>query len=200
MQIRPRLLYPRSRILLTYSIHCFFMHKILLLTCGLLAAVALAAQADSTANPYVFGAAGGTAILKLPTTQQIEFSWTLGEVAVMQHDVEDVRFTEGFFQTWLELFKIPSENRNVNMTITCNGDGKNDSFTPVLDINTRYPNNEIFVFNRWGVLVYQAKPYDDTWCGTNFNGQDLPEGTYYYILRLSNNFNSQMQGSLTVRR
>ena len=37
------------------------------------------------------------------------------------------------------------------------------------------------IFNRNGQEVYQKNGYDNTWTGT-FNGAELPDGTYYYVL------------------
>ena len=55
-----------------------------------------------------------------------------------------------------------------------------------------YPNNTVEVYNRWGVLVYETKGYGQN--GKYFIGESegrititkteqLPEGTYYYVLR-----------------
>ena len=55
-----------------------------------------------------------------------------------------------------------------------------------------YPNNKLQVFNRWGVMVYETKGYDNTWEGistrsmTLSRGDKLPIGTYYYSLDLGN--------------
>ncbi|WP_437399299.1 gliding motility-associated C-terminal domain-containing protein [Flagellimonas lutimaris] len=69
-----------------------------------------------------------------------------------------------------------------------NGDGVNDYFK--IDCLSRYPNNTIQVFNRWGNIVFQTKSYKNDWDGTS-NGRaivqpedQLPEGTYYYVLNL----------------
>lgn len=67
-----------------------------------------------------------------------------------------------------------------------NGDSKNAKFE-IQNIQ-RYPHNHIMIFNRWGNKVYEGKPYMNQWDGKNyFNprlGDDLPVGTYYYILDL----------------
>ncbi|MCW3461912.1 DUF7927 domain-containing protein [Chitinophaga nivalis] len=62
--------------------------------------------------------------------------------------------------------------------ITPNGDGKNDKFK-IIDIS-RYPNSSLFIYNRWGNMVYQSKNYQNTW-----DGEGLNEGTYYYVLKLN---------------
>ncbi len=86
--------------------------------------------------------------------------------------------------------------------ITPNGDGINDRFVfEELLINPdQYPDNELIVFNRWGDIVYQARPYQNDWEGTNQNGQNLPEGTYYYILRLNISEGVIIRGDVTVIR
>lgn len=70
-----------------------------------------------------------------------------------------------------------------------NGDGINDFF--VIDGISNFPGNVLFIYNRWGNLVYKKREYSNTWDGrSNINGvmfeQELPNGTYYYILDLNN--------------
>ena len=45
-----------------------------------------------------------------------------------------------------------------------------------------FPDNELKIFNRWGTLVYKASPYNNDWNGTNNNGEELPVGTYFFVL------------------
>ncbi|MFH0867122.1 MAG: Ig-like domain-containing protein, partial [Bacteroidota bacterium] len=82
------------------------------------------------------------------------------------------------------------------------GDGVNDYFV-ITDLN-HYPNNHIWIYNRWGNLIYDKKPYDNTWDGKrNVNGitygEDLPEGTYFYLLDLGNN-TPGYQGYVIIKR
>jgi hypothetical protein len=48
------------------------------------------------------------------------------------------------------------------------------------------------VYSRWETLVLREKPYKNDWNGesrvsySNSNEQNLPEGTYFYILELGN--------------
>lgn len=84
--------------------------------------------------------------------------------------------------------------------ITPNDDGMNDAF--FLDFlangNNPFPDNELAIYNRWGDMVFRAKPYLNNWKGTNQSGNPLPAGTYYYILRLSLNEGSVYQGDITI--
>lgn len=86
-------------------------------------------------------------------------------------------------------------------TITPNGDGLNEAL--VFDIllsnpAEEFPNNELIVFNRWGDIVYQSKPYTNNWQGTNNDGNELPHGTYYYILRLNIGNREIIRGDVTI--
>jgi gliding motility-associated-like protein len=71
----------------------------------------------------------------------------------------------------------------VSNLFTPNGDGINDSWY-IQDIQN-YPDNEVFVYNIYGNLVYSKKGYTNDWQGT-FKGSPLPDGTYYYVLRFDN--------------
>ena len=69
---------------------------------------------------------------------------------------------------------------------TPNDDGVNDVFEiPVLSGSEEYPECELSILNRWGEVVYFAKPYRNDWDGRNKAGQHLPDGTYYYSFKLS---------------
>ena len=68
-----------------------------------------------------------------------------------------------------------------------NGDLVNDNF--VIKGIENYPNNTFVIFNRWGDKVYEAHPYNNTWDGTateglRVGGNQLPIGTYFYVLDL----------------
>jgi gliding motility-associated-like protein len=64
-----------------------------------------------------------------------------------------------------------------------NNDGHNDYWNiPMLD---NYPSNQVTIINRWGHEVWQGENYDNSsvvWTGKNLNGDDLPDGTYYFII------------------
>jgi gliding motility-associated-like protein len=69
-------------------------------------------------------------------------------------------------------------------TITPNGDGANDFL--VIPALTGFPGSSIEIFNRWGGQVYASADYQNDWDGVHQStGEALPDGTYFYILRLS---------------
>lgn len=87
-------------------------------------------------------------------------------------------------------------------TITPNGDGINDQFVinELVDAIDQFPQNELVIINRWGDIVYSAQPYNNDWDGKNESGQDLPQGTYYYVLRLDIAKALIYRGDITIIR
>jgi len=75
----------------------------------------------------------------------------------------------------------------VHQGISPNGDGQNDFL--VIDGITAYPDNKLTVMNRNGVLVYEAKGYDNSqkvFDGhSNKTGAMQLPGTYFYSLEYS---------------
>ncbi len=67
--------------------------------------------------------------------------------------------------------------------ISPNGDGRNDVWK-LNFIQFVNPQADIVVFNRWGQTLYQSIGYSDPWDGT-YRGTPVPEGTYYYIIKIS---------------
>lgn len=64
-----------------------------------------------------------------------------------------------------------------------NGDGLNDTYV-ILGIED-HMQNTFKVFNRWGNLVYEKNNYFNEWGGTNTDGDDLPDGTYFVLFESS---------------
>ena len=52
-------------------------------------------------------------------------------------------------------------------------------------------NFQIFMYNRWGELVYQSSDRFFKWNGNNNVGQPLPGGTYAYVIKYESSFDPQ---------
>ena len=80
-----------------------------------------------------------------------------------------------------------------------NGDGVNDKF--VIE-NIGFKRVSLEVFNRWGNRVYRSNDYQNDWDGRCTEGisigQDLPEGTYFYIVILDGK--EKFVGNITLKR
>lgn len=60
-----------------------------------------------------------------------------------------------------------------------NDDGKNEVWN--IGNAGSFPNIKVKIFNIWGKEVFSSKGYAEPWDGT-YNGNDLPAGTYYYVI------------------
>jgi gliding motility-associated-like protein len=78
-----------------------------------------------------------------------------------------------------------------------NNSGHNDLWTinHILD----FPQCEVTIYDDKGVKVFSAKPYQNDWNGM-YNGKDLPDGVYYYVIRCDGEENSPRTGSITLIR
>ncbi len=66
-------------------------------------------------------------------------------------------------------------------SFTPNGDGLNDVFRVFTSADEDVLRYSLFIYNRWGELVYYSNDVREWWDG-KFKGQDAPVGVYNYIL------------------
>jgi gliding motility-associated-like protein len=67
-----------------------------------------------------------------------------------------------------------------------NGDGNNDIWW--VEGLEKFHDNEVLVFNRWGDKIIELRNYDNDnvfWDGNNTKGKRVPDGTYYYIIKIN---------------
>lgn len=81
--------------------------------------------------------------------------------------------------------------------ITPNGDTFNDEL--VFDLSEdQMQCTSLNVYNRWGKLVYSDGSYSNDWKGVNNSGNNLDEGTYFYILEICGR--GAIKGYVTIVR
>ncbi|HYK76031.1 MAG TPA: Ig-like domain-containing protein, partial [Daejeonella sp.] len=86
----------------------------------------------------------------------------------------------------------PEENPDIHPDplVSPNGDGLGNERFLIYNI-AKYPNNEVFIYNRWGNQVFAIKGYDNA--DRSFNGvanaglltnsnKNLIDGVYYYVI------------------
>ncbi|RLD68192.1 MAG: hypothetical protein DRI84_00260, partial [Bacteroidetes bacterium] len=83
-----------------------------------------------------------------------------------------------------------------------NGDGINDKF--VIKGIEEFQGNSILIINRWGNRVFEGAPYKNDWDGSNqfgvhANSAGLPDGTYFYILKLGED-EEPIKGYIYIKR
>ncbi|MDR6782961.1 gliding motility-associated-like protein [Pedobacter africanus] len=77
-----------------------------------------------------------------------------------------------------------------------NGDGVNDTW--VLKYIETYPGVAVDIFNRYGEKIFSSQGYSIPFDG-NYNGKQLPVGTYYYMIDPKNG-KQIIKGALTLVR
>ncbi|WP_320814687.1 gliding motility-associated C-terminal domain-containing protein [Flavobacterium sp.] len=98
------------------------------------------------------------------------------------------------FEVYLNIHEdcivLPACDIVVYNAVSPNNDGLNDFF--LIDGIDCYPNNTVEIYNKWGILIYETRGYDNNFKA--FRGQSegrstlnknegVPDGTYYYILK-----------------
>ena len=61
--------------------------------------------------------------------------------------------------------------------------GINETFV-IRGINDLYPDHTVRIYNRWGNLVYETQNYENNEWSGQWDGQDVPDGTYFYVIDL----------------
>ena len=154
-----------------------------------------------------------TLVTSIPSTDLAEIIWSPSDLinclnceeintaffnnTTLTVQVIDINGCEG-----MATLAVAVELATVPNAITPNGDGKNDFFMiPIIEQQpAAFPNSELTIFNRWGDIVYQITPYNNDWTGNNNTGNPIPEGTYYYVLRLDTREGEVMKGDVTILR
>ncbi len=86
-----------------------------------------------------------------------------------------------------------------------------NAFTPNLTTNNRFASvsketlsQEMYIYNRFGVLVFHCEGVDCEWDGNDLDGNPCPQGAYAYVIRYNNSFKPEkthiIKGSVTLIR
>lgn len=165
----------------------------------------LCAQQGSL-TPTLLAPAGGFA-----SNSSGSISWSIGEIAV-DHVAG---LTQGFQQPLSDsLSKVPPkplpedvEKLRLalpNFITPDNSDGMNDVFDPISILKAAPFNfdidenkSEMQLLNRWGEVVFSAKPYRVFEGKTSSKGTELPAATYYFSLLLQPG-SKQIKGAINL--
>lgn len=116
-----------------------------------------------------------------------------GDYSVLISDAKDC-------YSLLENIVVDSSKTCIEMTntFTPNNDGINDTWN--LDFSN-YNEVNLVIFNKWGSEIVSFNDLVFSWDGT-FEGNDLPAGTYYYIIQLTESTGTviNQSGPITIIR
>lgn len=87
----------------------------------------------------------------------------------------------------------------MNEGFSPNADGYNDTWE--ISYLNQYESVKVQIFNRWGASIWESSsPNIINWDG-KYNGNDLPVGTYYYIISFDDDINKEpLTGPVTIVR
>jgi gliding motility-associated-like protein len=125
-----------------------------------------------------------------PSTNQVIYSWDFGDGNTALGPVQNYLYADtGSFN----LVYVVTNSEGCIDTLTSeitvigdivvpnafspNGDGKNDLFK--IGNLEAFKNPAIWIFNRWGKLLYSSDNYQNNW-----DGDENPDGTYFFVLQL----------------
>ncbi len=82
--------------------------------------------------------------------------------------------------------------------LSFNGNGKNTEL--IIRCAERF-DNTLKIFNRWGQMVFETQNYDNTWSGISNDGEEVPEGGYFFVFEYDDAGTTQrVKGSVTILR
>jgi gliding motility-associated-like protein len=82
---------------------------------------------------------------------------------------------------------------------TPNADTWNDDWE-IVNLDNVYPDNVVYVYNRWGNPVFESIPGDyngKRWDGI-LNGSLLPVGSYYYMVEFNDGLTEGLNGVVSI--
>ncbi len=137
-------------------------------------------------DPIVTGGFGGYHYLWYPTADTTDTLQALmGITTVFYVNIEDDCGKAITSAPVTIVVQCPIIIPNV---ITANDDGMNDVF--IIQNIDQYPENEVWFYNRWGVLLHHAQPYANDW------KPSLNDGVYFYLV--DDKVNDVWRGFFTV--
>jgi len=85
---------------------------------------------------------------------------------------------------------VNATNCDIQKGISPKGTGPGDNKNDFFDLTGRNV-RQLEIFNRYGTKVYSKGNYSNEWYGQSDKGDELPDGTYYYVIEYNNGTKSK---------
>ena len=122
-------------------------------------------------------------------TTPLIFSWTgPNNYASSENPINIIGLEKGeYFLTvtntegcsFSDSIEVPSTLCVIQQGVSVNDDGDNDTFNL-----SGFDVTNLKIFNRYGMIVFEQNNYTDQWHGQDYNNNELPVATYYYLVKL----------------
>ncbi len=163
---------------------------------------------STTPSPAVVTIVNPTFIFTDHTSNASSWEWSFGDGGTDNNSSTTHEYTkegeyivtlivttdDGCSDTLTKTVRVIVDEIDIPNVFTPNGDNTNDFFY-IKNID-RIESSTLTVYNRWGKKVYTKENYQNDW-----DGQDLPDGTYFYVLKYKTYFRSgEESGTITIIR
>jgi gliding motility-associated-like protein len=164
-----------------------------------------------TSNPQT----GFPIVVNNSSENATEFNWTYEneqsnftnpEIIFNEHGAQEITLiaTNEFGCSDTTSHLITVENvvlLYVPTAFTPNGDADNNTFSPIIGAGVKLETYRLYIFSRWGEIVYETSDIEAGWDGKNKN-IDCPDGTYIWKIefKASNSINEQHSGHVSLIR
>ena len=124
---------------------------------------------------------GASIQLPLESNEGITGTWSPSVVNTSQVGIVTYTFTPDVaFCADVTTMDINVIGCEIPKGISPNNDGDNDDW----DLSG-YDVTKVEIFNRYGTKVFSKSNYSNEWHGQSDNGNELPDGTYYYVIEFN---------------
>lgn len=134
-------------------------------------------QINGTANNVVTysinGGTNQTVTLNASGSSTVEFESSTTNVVIELSNISNGNCSLAL----TDVATVTVESCSIPKGISPNGDGLNDNW----DLSA-YNIKKVEIFNRYGTKVYSKSNYENEWFGQSDSGNELPDGTYYFVI------------------
>lgn len=138
---------------------------------------------DKTPITFADVEACGNATIEFPTRTEEDYTlsgtWSPSSINTSVAGTTEYTFTPDDVCYASGIFTVDIIGCEIPKGISPNGDGLNDFF----DLSS-FNVSKLEIFNRYGMKMYSKSNYIDEWDGKEDNGNELPDGTYFYVIKL----------------
>lgn len=130
-------------------------------------------DANTTITYSINGGSSQTVTLSASGSATVEFESSTTNVVIELSNISNGNCS----LVLTESATVLVESCSIPKGISPNGDGLNDNW----DLSA-YNIKKVEIFNRYGTKVYSKSNYENDWFGQSDSGNELPDGTYYFVI------------------
>lgn len=120
------------------------------------------------------------------------FNFQYNKATIIAHDPSFPNIPSGHFTIYAEDLTRCEIDLRIYELITPNQDDQNEFF--FIEGIQKLANNEVFLFNKWGNIMYRQKNYEN-----QYSPIDLEDGEYIYVIK-DQDKNKTYTGNLIIRK